>query len=223
MIRFNPFTHVLAKYNRPNNAVTNAIYEATTFVGFKLNANNLQLNTLMVIENFRNIRVAIEFWSERIPHAVGSGFNLDYNIKNIEIHREYNNPSEVVSSVQLKSLILDYFNVLGWNIPNIKERISKSAYIYYTIEGAKTYQCCGLKMSALNDTQYVYTLSDYVVDNTYKDFELVLRVFNPKLSMELSSRINKQSKCLLFKTQSLKPRNKYLNYILTAWINFRLK
>lgn len=223
MIRFNPFTHVLAKYNRSGTAVTHAIHEASTFVGFKLNANNLQLNTLMVIENFRTVRVAIEFWSERIPHAAGSGFNLDYNIKNIEIHREYNNPSEAVSNAHLKLLILDYFNALGWNIPNIKERISKSAYTYYITEGDTTYQCCGLRMSALNDTQYVYTLSDYVVDNTYKDFELVLHVFNPKLSMELSSRVNKQSKCLLFKTQSIKRRNKYLTYLLTAWINFRLK
>lgn len=223
MIRFNPFTHVLAKYNRSGTITSNAIYEATTFVGYKLNANNLQLNTLMVIENFRNVRVAIEFWSERIPHAAGAGFNLDFNIKNIEIHREYNNPSEVVSNTHLKLLVLDYFNAIGWNIPNIKERIAKSAYTYYTTEGTRSYQCCGLRMSALNDTQYVYTLSDYVVDNTYKDFELVLHVLNPKLSMELSSRVNKQSNYLLFKTQSFKRRNKYLNYILTAWINFRLK
>lgn len=65
MIRFNPFTHVLAKYNRSGTIAINAIHEASTFVGFKLNANNLRLNTLMVIENFRTVRVAIEFWSER--------------------------------------------------------------------------------------------------------------------------------------------------------------
>ena len=223
MIIFNPFTHVLPKFHRNGVITTTALNEASAFIGFKLGINKLQLNTVYVIEEFKSNRIAIEFCSERIPHSEGNGFSLDYNIKNIEIHKLTNSAQDVISTAQMKSLLVDYFNTIGWNIPNIKEKISKLSYHYFKNDESESYQCCGLKIALLNDNQFVYTLSDYNIDNLYKDYELVLNVYDLNHSIELRSRVTKQNKYLLFTTHSLKQRNKYINYLMTLWLNFKYK
>ena len=223
MIIFNPFTHVLPKFHRNRNVVTSAVDEALAFIGFKLGVNNLKLDTVHVIEEFKNNRIAIEFCSERIPHSNDSGFNLDYNIKNIEIHKLTNNAQDVLSTAQMKSLLVDYFTTIGWNIPNIKEKVSKLSYHYFNSSGDSSYQCCGLKISLLNDNQFVYTMTDYTADNFNKDFELVLHVYDFDRCMHLSSRVTKQDKYLLLKTDSVKQRNKFITYLMTAWLNFKYK
>lgn len=223
MILFNPFTHVLPKFQRKGTISTNATDEVAAFIGFKLVINKLQLNTVYVIEEFKSNRIAIEFCSERIPHSDGNGFNLDYNIKNIEIHKLTNSAQDVISTAQMKSLLVDYFNTIGWNAPNIKEKISKLSYQYFKIDESKSYQCCGLKIALLNDNQFIYTLSDYANDNLYKDYTVVLNVYDLNNSIELQSRVTKKDKYLLFKVHSLKQRNKYITYLLTAWLNFKYK